>query len=160
MGARGYNIAEEGHVVPVLNPASISGGLTGLVFGMRFASKANIIIQWGALAAAQGAVTLNACTSEAGANPTPIAFDRYQQLLAGAGNDVLAGRVSVTAAGYTPSDVPNTVDVLHVQADELPPGSPYLQLAIADGTNVDFASAVAVLTGVRYQGVSNQTATV
>jgi hypothetical protein len=160
MGARGINLAVEGHIVPALNPASISGGVTGLVFSLKNAAKANVIIAWGALAAAQGAVTLNACTSEAGANPTPIAFDRYQQLLAGAGNDVLAARSAVTAAGYVPSDVPNTIDVLHVQADQLPPGSPYLQLAIADGTNVDMASAVAVLTGVRYQGESNQTATV
>src|SRR5580698_7786552 len=98
MGARGFNVAVEGHVVPILNPGSISGGVSGLIFSLRNASKANIIITWGALAAAQGAVTLNACTTQAGANPTPIAFDRYQQLLAGSGNDVLAPRVAVTSA--------------------------------------------------------------
>ena len=50
--------------------------------------------------------------------------------------------------------------VLHVQADQLPAGHDYLKLSLADGTNADFASAVAILTGVRYQGESNPSATV
>jgi len=160
MSARGFNIAEEGHVVPLFNPASITGGISGQVFSLRDASKANIIIHYGALAAAPGTVTLSACTDINGDNTTPIAFDLYQQAAAGAGNDVLGGRQSIPATGYAPNDVAGTVDVLHVQADELPPGYPYLKLSIADGTNADFVSAVAVLTGVRFQGVSTQSATV
>ena len=160
MSARGYNIAQEGHVVLLESPSSISGGVAGQVFSMRNAAKANIIVAWGALAAAQGIVTLSACSDLAGDNAVPIGFDRYQQVAAGPSNDVLAARQVITSAGYTPSDVAGTLDVLLVQADQLPDGKPYLKLTLADGTNADFASAVVVLTGVRYQGDANQSATV
>jgi hypothetical protein len=160
MGARGFNIVQEGHIVPVLNPASISGGVTGQIFSMRDAAKCAIIIGWGALAAAQGAVTLSACSDLAGDNATAIAFDRWTQTTAGAGNDVLGARTAVTSAGFTPSDTPSTLDVIEVQADQLPDGKPYLKLAIADGTNADFGYATAILTGLRYQGESNPSVTV
>lgn len=160
MGARGYNIAQEGHTVLILPPASISGGATGQIFSMKNAAKCNILIGWGALAAAEGAVQLFACTDLAGDNAIAIGFDRFQQVAAGPGNDVLAPRQAVPAAGYLPNDVANTVDVLHVQADQLPMGYPYLKLTIADGTNVDYGVAFALLSGVRYQGESNQSATV
>ncbi|MDP9039833.1 MAG: hypothetical protein M3O02_11275 [Acidobacteriota bacterium] len=160
MSARGFNIAQEGHTVLVLNPGSISGGVVGQVFSLKNAAKANIIIQWGALAAAQGQVQLFACSDLAGDNPVAIGFDRFQQVASGAGNDVLAARVAVPAAGYLPSDVPNTIDVLVIQADTLPTGTSYLKLAIADGTNVDYAAAVAILTGLSFQGDSNPSATV
>jgi hypothetical protein len=158
--ARGINLAEDAHVVPLISPGSITGGVSGLIFGMCEASKANILIHYGALAAAPGTVTLSACTNQAGAGATPVAFDLYQQTSAGAGNDVFGARQSITAAGYTAQDVPGTIDLIHIQADELPPGSPYLLLTIGDGTNADYVSAEAILTGVRYQGISNQTATV
>jgi hypothetical protein len=160
MGARGTNLAFEGHAVPVLNPGSISGGVSGQVFSLKGAAKANIYIGWGALAAAQGAVTLSACSDLAGDNPTPIAFTRYTQASAGAGNDVFSQPQAVTAAGFTPSDTPNTLDLLVIQADQLPQGLPYLKLSIADGTNVDYAYALAVLTGLRYDGEQNPSATV
>ncbi len=160
MGARGFNVAQEGHVVPLLNPGSISGGASG-VFSMRNAAKANIIIMWGALAAAQGTVQLFACSDLAGDNAVAIPFDRYTQTTAGAGNDVLGPRQQVTAAGYTPSDTANTVDVLHLQADvPSETNSPYIKLVVNDGTNADNASAVVILSGLRFAGESNQSATV
>ena len=160
MSARGFNLAIEGHIVPVLAPASISGGVSGQIFSLKDAAKANIIIYWGVLAAAPGAVTVSACSDLAGDNAVAIGFDRYTQAVAGAGHDVLSARSVVTSAGYTPSDVANTVDVLHIQADQLPTGTAYLKVSIADGTNADYASVIAVLTGIRYQGDSNPSATV
>ena len=160
MAARGFNIAQEGHTVLVLAPGSISGGAVGQIFSMRNAAKCNIVIAFGALAAAEGAIQLFACSDINGDNPQAIGFDRFQQLLAGPGNDVLTPRQVITSAGYTPSDVPDTVDVLHLQADQMPTGFPYLKLTVADGTNADYATAIAILSGVRFQGESNQTATV
>lgn len=160
MSARGYNLAIEGHIVPLFSAASISGGVAGQIFSLKGAAKANIIISYGALAAAPGTVTVSACTDLAGDNPVAIGFDRYTQTAAGAGNDVLTARTVVSSAGFTPSDVPNTVDVLHIQADQLPSGHDYLKVAIADGTNADYAAIIAVLTGVRFQGESNPSATV
>ena len=160
MGARGFNVAQEGHTVLVLAPGSISGGEIGQIFSMKNAAKCNIIVAFGGLAAAEGAIQLFACSDLNGDNPQPIGFDRYQQLLAGPGNDVLAARLPIPSAGYTPSDVPNTVDVLHLQADQMPTGYPYLKLVVGDGTNADYATAIAILSGVRFQGDGNQSATV
>ena len=160
MAARGFNIAQEGHTVLVLAPSSISGGEVGQIFSMRNAAKCNIIIAFGALAAVEGTIQLFACSDIAGDNPQAIGFDRFQQLLGGPGNDVLAAHQVITSAGYTPSDVPNTVDVLHLQADQMPAGFPYLKLVVNDGTNADYATAIAILSGVRFQGESNQSATV
>jgi hypothetical protein len=160
MGARGINLAEDGHPIIVVPPGSVSGGVSGQIFSLKGASKANIFIQWGAIAAAQGTVQLFACTSLAGANPVAIPFDLYQQTTSGAGNDVLGAPQSIAAAGYTPSDTADVLDMLHVQADYLPDGSAYLKLVINDGTNADFAAVLAVLTGLRNGGQQNPSATV
>jgi hypothetical protein len=160
MGARGVNLAQEGHVVPIILPASITGGATSAVFGMRSGTKANILLQFGALAAAPTAVTLLACTDITGATSQAIPFDVYQQVLAGAGNDVFGVRTPVTAAGYVPVNVAGHLDLIEVQDDQLPQGYPYLKLVVGSPAAANFASAVAVLTGLRFAGESNPTATV
>jgi hypothetical protein len=166
MGARGFNVAEEGHIVSVLSPQNITGGAAGTVFNMKNAAKANIVIQFGALAAALGAITLNACSNISGAGATPIAFSYYQQITAGNANDTLelngstpSTAFAATTAGFTPADAANTFVILEVQADQLPAGLPYIQLEIANGANADFVSALAILTGLAYPGSQQPTAT-
>jgi hypothetical protein len=166
MGARGINLAEEGHIVSILSPKSISGGAAATIFNMKNAGKANIIIQFGAEAAALGAITLNACSDIAGDGATAIPFTYYQQPVAGNNIDTLelngstpTTAFAATAAGFVPANVANTFALLVVQADQLPMGLPYLQLEIANGANVDFASAVAVLTGLAYAGSTQPSAT-
>ena len=167
MGARGINLAEEGHPVSILSPQNVTGGVTSTAFSLKNAGKANIFLQIGALSATLGAVTLNASTSAAGANPTAIPFTYYQQPTAGNANDTLAlngstpsSAFSATSAGFVPANAANTFYVLVVQADQLPQGSPYLQLAIADGTDTDYVSALAVLTGLAFAGNQQPSATV
>lgn len=159
MGARGYNIAQEGHTVLILSPKNITGGATGTPFSMKNAAKANILIALGAQAAAGTKIILNACDDNSGTNPVAIPFDLFAQETAGNANDVLGARVAVPAAGYTPSANSNIFYVLHVQADQLPAGKPWVQLSLTNGANANFAAAFAVLSGVRFQGESNQTAT-
>lgn len=165
MGARGINLAEDGHPISILSPQSISGGLTSIFFNLKTAAKANILLQLGALAAAPGAVTLLAASSAAGAGAVAIPFTYYQQPTAGNVNDTLAQNggpstaFAATAAGFVPADAANTFYVIEVQSDQLPAGLPYLALSIADGTNADFASALAILTGLDYPGSTQPTAT-
>jgi len=166
MEARGFNVAEEGHLVSVLSPQNATGGVAGTVFNMKNAAKVNIVIQFGALAAALGAITLNACSNIAGAGATAIPFTYYQQVTAGNANDTLELNGSTpstvfaaTAAGFTPTDAANTFVILVVQADQLPAGLPYLQLEIANGANADYVSALAILTGLAYPGTQQPTAT-
>jgi hypothetical protein len=160
MGARGYNIVQEGHIVPLVLPENISGGVKSAVFSMRNAAKTFVLLTLGALSAAEGNVQLFACTDLNGDNPVAIGFDLWTQAAGGNGNDVMGVRQAILPAGYVPADTPGIVAALHVQADQLPNNCPYLYVTIGDGTDADYACAVAVLTGVRYQGESNQSATV
>lgn len=99
MGARGFNMVQEGHIVSLISPGSISGGVSGQVFSMKRAAKCSIALSWGALTAGQGAVTLSACTDLAGDNAVPLAFDLYQQIGSGPGNDVYQPRQAVSSTG-------------------------------------------------------------
>ena len=160
MGARGYNIAEEGHVVSLLGAENISGGVASQVFTLRDAAKCNIILGFGAESAAPGTLQLFAGTDSTMATSLPILFDLYRQETNGSNFDTLAPRLPVPAAGYALPGTPNTYYILHVQADQLPHEYPWLQLRIADGANTDLAAAFAVLTGLRYAGANQPSATV
>jgi hypothetical protein len=157
----GFNIAEAGHVVPLILPKNVTGGATAQAFSMKNADHASIIIIVGALAAQLVAVTLNQCTNASGAGAVAIPFRYYQQSTAGAGNDVFdTGPVAVTATGFTPPNTPNVVYSIEIDSSELADGSPYLQLVVANGANADFVSVVAIQSAVRHQYRSNPTATV
>jgi hypothetical protein len=159
MSAKGFFAAQDGHIVSVLSPQNISGGVTGQLFNMESYHHASIIIQLGAQAAAAIKILLNACTDSSGDGATAQPFRIFTQETAGTANDVLSTKQSVLAAGYTPSGNANIFYVIEIDADELPAGSPFVQLQITNGANVDYASAVAVLSGGRYTGDQSATAT-
>lgn len=158
MSVKGFYTAQEGHVVSILSPQSISGGVTATPFHLKNNAHADIVIQLGAQAAANTKILLNACTNAAGAGATAIPFDIFTQETAGNLNDVTSGRTPVTAAGYTPTANANTFYIVSIDAASLPQGSPYLQLQITNGANANFASAVAILSGGR--NTSDQSLTV
>jgi hypothetical protein len=164
----GFNISEAGHIVPLILPKSVSGGVTGQPFSMKGAEHVSIIISVGALAAQLGVLTLNACSDVGGDGATAIPFRYYQQSTAGAGNDKLdTGPVAATASGFTPPNTPNVIYTIELDSSELnflgdgdSSDLPYLQLSVADGSNADFVSAVAILSGLRNQYQKNPTQTV
>lgn len=160
MSAKGFYLAQEGHTVNILPPVDVTGGKTSQAFSLADYAHASILLQIGVSAAAPGLVTLNACTSAAGANPTAIPFDVFKQETSGAGNDVLSGRVPVPAAGFTPAAGDGIFYVLEIDAANLPQGSPYMELAIANGANSVIASAVAILSGGRNTSDQSLTVTV
>lgn len=150
----GFNVSEAGHVVNLLPAVSISGGKTTQAFSMKGAEHASIILSFGVMGAAvPTSIILKQCSSAAGAGSVAIGFRYYAQALGGAGNDVLAGPTSVAATGITtfPTTVANTVYSIEIDSAELEDvGLPYLEVVIADSGNVTIASAVAVLSGLRY----------
>lgn len=156
---KGFYAAQEGHLVNILPPVDITGGKTAQAFGMQNYAHASILIQIGVSAAAPGLVTLNACTDNAGDNPTAIPFNVYKQETAGAANDVLGSKVVVPSTGFTPSAHAGIFYVIEIDAEALPQGSPYLQLAMANTANSVIASAVAILSGSRYAEDQSITAT-
>jgi hypothetical protein len=160
MSAKGFYVAQEGHTVNILPPVDITGGKTAQPFSLAGYAHASILLLIGVSAAAPGAVTLNACTSAAGANPIAIPFDVFKQETAGAANDVLGGRTPVTAAGFVPAATDGIFYVIEIDAAQLPQGNPYLQLALADTANSCIASAVAILSGGRNTSDQSLTVTV
>ena len=164
MSAKGFRLAESGHVVNVLPPVDITGGTTSQAVEMALAGHVSFLLQIGVSAAAPGAVTVQAGTATAavGANvagATAIPFRVYKQETAGASHDVLDAGTDVTTAGFTPAAGDGIFYVIEVDADALPAGKPYVQLALANTTNSVIASAAAVLSGLRYAGLSNPTVT-
>jgi hypothetical protein len=160
----GFYTAQKGHVINILPPVDVTGGKTSQAFSMAGAAHASIILQIGVSAAAPTGVTLQAGSATAAvgasvAGATAIAFDVFKQETAGANNDVLSTRTAVAAAGFVPSANDGIFYVIEIDGDDVPAGLPYLQLNIANAANSVIASAVVILSGLRYAGESNPTAT-
>lgn len=156
---KGFVIAEQGHVVQVLAPVNITGGVTGQVFSVKRYQHATILVLIGVAAAAFTKIIVNACTDAAGDGATAIPFNIYKQETAGVSNDVLGARTPVSAAGYTPSANSGIFYAIEIDGAELPDGSPYIQLQLTNGANSVIASAVAVLSGARYAETQSPTET-
>lgn len=145
---RGLVVSEMGHVVLALAPVSASGGKTTQAFSMDNYMHASIVIGIGAQAAQMTSIVVNACTSAAGANPTAIPFSVYKAETAN--GDVLGARTLEAAAGFQPSATAGIFYVIELDAEELPQGSPYVEVVITNGANADFVSVVAFLSGARF----------
>jgi hypothetical protein len=164
MSAKGFRVAESGHVVNALPPVDITGGTTTQAVDMATAGHVSFILQIGASAAAPGLVTVQAGTATAAvgsnvAGATALAFRCYKQETAGASHDVLTNGTDVTTTGFTPSAADNIFYVIEIDADALPAGKPWVQVALANTTNSVIASVVAILSGLRYAGLATPTVT-
>jgi hypothetical protein len=156
---KGFVIAEEGHVVNILPGVNITGGQTAQAFSMKEHGHVSILVQIGVAAGAFTKILVNECSNAAGANPAPIPFALYAQETSGDGNDVLGARQQIAATGYTPAAGSAIFYVIEIDASELAQGFPYLQLQLTNGAVATIVSAVAVLSGSRFAGVSSTTAT-
>ncbi|MHB8303350.1 MAG: hypothetical protein ACYDC6_11015 [Acidobacteriaceae bacterium] len=160
--ARGFMVPEEGHVVNILPPTSSSAGVSSQAFNLRNAAHVSILLQYGVLAEAPGAVTVNAGTDLAMAGATAIPFNLFKQETSGTANDVMSERTAQPATGYAPPDVSNIFYSLEIDADTLPEGYAYLQLVLAPAavtTDADYASAIAILSGLRFAETQGLTVT-
>jgi hypothetical protein len=161
---KGLVVAEQGHVVQVLAPVDITGGKVCQAFKMAKYQHATIIVEIGVSAAAFTKIIVSAGTATAAvgtpvAGATAIPFAIYKQETAGEANDVLGARTAVAAAGYTPSANDGIFYVIEIDGNELPDGSPYVQLSLTNGSNSVIASAIAILTGARFAETQSPTET-
>jgi hypothetical protein len=146
--SKGFYLAQDAHVTPLVAPIDITGGKTGAVISMKQAAHLSIVILVGVSAAAFTKIIVNACTGNDGSGPTAIPFDLFAGETAGV--DVLGPRIPVLAAGYTPSANDGIYYVIELDAQQLPQGSPYVQLSLTNGSNSVLGAAVAILSGTRY----------
>lgn len=156
MSGKGYNVAEDGHVVNIIPPIDITGGVTGDVFSMENYAHATIIVQVGVSAAAFTKIIVNECTSLAAAGATAIAFSVYKEETAA--GDTLGVRTAVAAAGVTPAAADTIMYVIELDASELTADSHFVQLSLTNDTNSVIASAIAILSGSRYAEETSATA--
>ena len=160
----GIVLAEQGHVINILPPIDITGGKTCQAFNMKNAEHATIFVQIGVSAAAFTKIIVSYGTATAAvgstiAGATAMPFSIYKQETAGADQDVLGARTAVLAAGYTPSANDNIMYVIEIDSSELADGSPYVQLSFTNGSNSVIASAIVILSGIRFAGATQATAT-
>jgi hypothetical protein len=160
MGAKGINIAEECHVVNILPPIDITGGVYGDVFNMENYAHATIIVQVGVSAAAFTKIILNECVDLTGHSGTAVAIEHSIYKEETAAGDTLGARTAVLAAGTTPSANDNIMYVLELDAAELADGYNFVELEITNGANSVIASAIAILSGARYAGDQSSSAIV
>jgi len=160
MGAKGINIAEKCHVVNILPPIDITGGVYGDVFSMENHAHATIIIQVGVSAAAFTKIILNECVDFTGHSGTAVAKAHSIYKEETAAGDTLGARTAVAVGGTTPSANDTIMYVIELDAAELSEGYGFVELSLTNGTNSVIASAVAILSGSRYAGDQNDTAIV
>lgn len=154
---QGFNIAEMGHIVNILPPINIAGGVECDVFSMENYAHATIIIQVGVSAAAFTKIIVKECTAIDGTGATAIAFSVYKEETAA--GDTLGARTAVAAAGVTPHANDTIFYVIELDARELSDLSHFIEVELTNGSgNSVIASAVAILSGSRYAQGINPTA--
>lgn len=144
---KGFNIAEMGHVVQLIDPQSISAAATSDVFYMRKWAHATIIVNGGAGSGVT--VTVGECSSFNGSDRTAIGF-RYAQEATVDGDTLDAALASAGTTGVA-MGTSNVFLVIELDADELTENYEWVVLNISDPGTSRIVSAIAILSGGRYQ---------
>jgi len=155
---KGFVIPEQGHVVSIIPPIDVNGGATvSDYFSMKNYAHVDIILTLGVTGAAT-TVTLEESDDNAGNDTTEITFSYYAETTAA--GDTLGTRTAVTVAstGFDTSTNDGLIYVISVDAAELTDGYPYLVLKLTDPSAATLVSAVAILSGARYQKDGTPTA--
>lgn len=152
-----FNVAQEGHVVNVLQPIDIdtASGATSESFSMEGWSHASIIITAGATTGAS-VVTVSENTDDSQSDTTAIAFKYAKEETAS--GDTLGALTACASTGFTMSTEDGIIYVIELDAADLSAGYNWVTVHFADPSGSVIASAVAVLSGGRYAGDQSATA--
>jgi len=153
---KGINIAEQLHVVNILPPQDVSGGVTSDVFSLENHQHATIIVTAGSTNANAGNVTIEECDDLTPTTDTAIAFNYYAETTDA--GDTLGARTAATTAGIDVSGNDNITYVIEIDASELTDGYPCLELKWSACGGATYGSAIAILSGARYAGDQSATA--
>jgi hypothetical protein len=172
--------AELGHVVNLLPPQNITGGVAQVnpAFKMTGYKHASILVSFGAEAVQlSGTMQVFLVPSVAGVG-IAIPFNYYFQAAGGPGNDVLSSIQNAPAAGLTLAvgDAPaNGLIVIEIDANELESasgalastvlagsinGDTYISLSIPSAAAANYAAVTVVLSGARFAYAGSPSVTV
>lgn len=149
-----FNVAENGHAINIIPPVDVNGGKASDIFSMKDADHVSIGLFVG-VSAGTLTVTLDACDDFSATATSAMAFNVYKEETAA--GDTLGARTAVAAAGMTISGNDNIMYWIEVDAEELPAGYPNLRLTLSDPSASVIASAVAIQSGLAYQGATTRT---
>jgi hypothetical protein len=142
---KGFVSAEEGHVMMLYEPLTVSAAATSDTFLMEAWQHASIVCLFGAGSGCS--ITVGECTSFAGSDRTAISF-RYA-IEATSGGDVLDAALAL-ASTITIAAGSACYAVIELDADELTDGYPYVQVNLSDPGTAKLACIMAVLSGGRF----------
>ena len=160
MGAHGFVLAEEGHLVQLFEPLDHTAGGSSLVVNMENYNHLSIVISIGADALAAGVFFVESCDDMTPTTHTEIAFTCYKCILdfEGALGDVLGAAVACTAAvGLVPTVVNNTMYVIELDADQLTSGHIGFRLRMVAPSAASIISVIGILSGARYKSPQSPT---
>lgn len=162
MSAKGFYVAQEGHVVHLVPPVNVAGGKTSGVFNMANWRHATILLLLGVQSAALKTIQLESSDNGSPENVTPIPFNLHKCETAynAANGDVLAAKSATAAAGFAPAATSNIMYAIEVDADTLPAGQNYVKLLLTDNSPAAASvllAAVVVLSGGRFVHEASET---
>jgi hypothetical protein len=172
MSAKGFFVAQDGHLASLISPISSAVAEASRRFSMALFHHASIILQLGAAGGPIGAITLSVFTAPTGGAGVAIPYRLVKFENSSAPYDVASNNPAtnssifqIAATGYTPAaDLANAMYVLEIDSADLLAagnGGTYLELDIAigsEGTTAQLMSAVAILSAGR--NVSDQSPSV
>ena len=148
MGVGGMTLVEQGHFVSLFTPESKSAAGSSEIFSLENWGHATIIVQGGAGSAST--IVVEECDNFTPSNVTTFAYNYAKE--ATAGGDVLdAALAAAGTAGISIGTATDTILVIEIDGDELTDGYPCIRIRHSDPGTSKLISAIAVLTGGRYQ---------
>jgi len=145
--SKGFVVAEQGHVVQLIAPVSISAAATSDVFSMENWAHATIIVLAGAGSATT--VTVSECDNFTPSNAATKTF-QYAVEATAAGDVLDAALQTGATSGVSTGTASGSIMVIEIDNDELSDGYPCVQINLSDPGTSKVVSAVAILSGARY----------
>jgi hypothetical protein len=156
------NLAEEKKIVPLLNSADYSAGVSMDSINMKNYHKATIIMTFGAITGNAGLKLYSGATAAATTSALPFRYAIGGATVASASADVLAATTTAVAASgvtLTAATYQNKMLVLEIDASEMDVnnGEEWLTPVLDSSASAGICHAVAVLNP-RYSGNQSVTA--
>jgi len=152
MSAKGFVLAQEGHLVQLFEPLDHTAGGSSLVFRMKNYNHASVIISYGTSPRAAGVIFVESCDDMTPTTHTEIDFTCYKCILdfEGALGDVMGAAVACTAAvGLVPTVVANTMYIIELDAEQLTEGHIGFRIRMVAPSAASVLSIIAILSGAR-----------
>jgi len=144
--SKGFTIVEQGHAVNMIDAVSAGTALTSSSILLENWGHASIILSHGAGSATTVTVFDSASAAASGAS---MAFN-YATEATAAGDTMEAALTTAGTGGVSLVTAEGSFMVIEIDADELRDGYPWV-LIRTSATGANLISAVAVLSGGRYQ---------